>query len=265
MRLDLAHIEYLPRAFTGTECVVHLAAKAGGIQFQREGAREVFSANRKITDNVLDACRESRVRRVFLASSLVVYKEQSRPFVETDPHLGLRDRPHPYGWSKITDEVVASWSSEPEVVTGRFGNVYGPGAPLEPGRSTVVHALIDRAARATDNSDFVVWGDGRATRSFIYVEDAARGVVSALENGQPGEAYNIDTGHAITIADLAELIRDLVNPTLNLRFDDSKPSGAPYRVGSPDKLMSLGFTPKWTLAEGIRATVDWYRRRQRSE
>lgn len=256
---DLENPVGLTDALSGIDQVVHLAARAGGIQFQAYRAQSIFSTNRKLTDNLLAACDDAGVERVFLASSLVVYKPSSRPLTEDAPQLGSGEGPNPYAWSKITDEVVAQWYSDIDTVVGRFGNVYGPGAPFDPSRSTVVHALIDRAAQLSDGDDLVVWGDGSATRSFVYVEDAAQGVAVALSRGAPGEAYNIDSGQAVTIRELAEVIRDAVNPTLHLVFDSSKPTGAPYRVGSIEKLASLGYAPEFSLTGGIRKTVEWYR------
>ena len=139
-----------------------------------------------ITDNLLAASAEADVQRVFLASSLVTYLARHRALDRISRPTRPRDRPDPYAWSKISDEVVASWHQELDTVVGRFGNVYGPGAPFEPERSTVVHALIDRAARLGDNEDLVVWGDGSAVRSFVFVEDAAEAVLIALTKGEPG-------------------------------------------------------------------------------
>ena len=230
-----------------------------GSSSNRREESDVFSSNRLITDNLLAACAEAKVKRVFLASSLVTYLASSQPLTESDPQLGPADRPDPYAWSKITDEVVASWHRELDIVVGRFGNVYGPGAPFEPDRSTVVHALIDRAARLVDGEDLVVWGDGTAVRSFVFVEDAANAVLIALADGASGEAYNIDSGVEVTIAQLATAVRDQVNPSLNLVFDPSRPTGTSYRVASIAKLSAVGYTPRVNLEEGLRLTVDWYR------
>lgn len=257
--MDLENPVDVASAVGGCDLVVHLAARAGGIQFQEGGAEQVFSTNRLMTDNVLRATTSQGIGRLFLASSSVIYKTASRPIRESDPHLALSDAPSPYAWSKITDEVVSSWTKDIDTVIGRFGNVYGPGAPFDPNRSTVVHALIDRAAQLADYQDLVVWGDGSAIRSFIYVEDAAEAVARILTHGQPGEAYNVDGGEPVSIAELATVVRDEVNPTLRLVFDDSKPAGAPYRVGSIEKLSELGFSPNTSLSDGIAATVGWYR------
>jgi len=257
--LDLEDRDRVKEVVGGMDGVVHLAARAGGIQFQQEGGSDVFSSNRLITDNLLAACAEANVKRMLLASSLVTYRASSEPLIESDPQLGPADRPDPYAWSKITDEVVASWHRELDIVVGRFGNVYGPGAPFEPERSTVIHALIDRAAKLGDGEDLIVWGNGSAVRSFVFVEDAARAVLIALAEGGPGEAYNIDNGTEVTVAQLATAVRDQVNPSLNLVFDPTKPAGAPYRVASIAKMVAAGYSPQVDLEEGLRRTVDWYR------
>ena len=259
VRLDLEDYSVVARAMDGCDFAVHLAARAGGIQFQTEGGEDVFTNNRVVTDNVLRACVANGVRRLFLASSMVTYRSSEEPLTEDHPQLGTDDRPNPYAWSKITDEVVAHWYSDLEVVVGRFGNVYGPGASFDPDRSTVVHALIDRAARREDGDRLVVWGDGTAVRSFVFVEDAARAVSLILEKGAGGEAYNIDGISETTVSELAELVRDAVNPSLELEFDRSKPAGAPYRVGSIEKLLALGYEQQTDLAEGLGKTVRWYR------
>jgi nucleoside-diphosphate-sugar epimerase len=257
--LDLEDRDGLAEVTRDMAAVVHLAARAGGIQFQQAGGDDVFASNRRITDNVLAACVASGVRRLFLASSLVTYRTAEESLTEAHPQLGPRDHPDPYAWSKITDEVVGSWQAGVETVVGRFGNVYGPGAPFDPDRSTVIHALIDRAARLDDGQDLVVWGDGSAARSFVYVEDAARGVLTTLAKGAAGDAYNIDSGVGVTIAQLAGLVRDAVNPTLKVVFDPSQPAGAPYRMASIAKLGGLGYTPQVDLEDGLGRTVEWYR------
>lgn len=257
--VDLEDGDRVAALVEGFDFVVHLAARAGGIQFQQEGAADVFSSNRLITDNLFAACASSQVERIYIASSLVTYRPSAEPLTEAHPQLGPADRPNPYAWSKITDEVAAAWHPQLDVVVGRFGNVYGPGAPFQPDRSTVVHALIDRAARLGDGEDLVVWGDGTAVRSFVYVGDAARAVLIALTEGDPGEAYNIDSGTEVTIAELASTVRDVVNPSLNLVFDPSKPAGAPYRVAAIAKLAALGYQPTVSLEDGLRRTLEWYR------
>ena len=258
--VDLADRDQTAGIVRGADLVIHLAARAGGIQFQQEGDPDVFTTNRRMTDNLLAASADSKVQRFFLASSLVTYRPVDDRLTEDHPQLGPTDGPDPYASSKILDEAAAFNQQGLDAVVGRFGNVYGPGAPFEPERSTVVHALIDRAVRLDPgDEELVVWGDGDAIRSFIFVEDAARALLTVVASGVPGEAYNIDSGEEVTITQLATVVSEQVNPSLNLAFDSSRPSGERHRVASIDKLVSLGFTPIVGLDEGIRRTVAWHR------
>lgn len=257
--LDLVDLGALRSMVDGAEAVVHLAARAGGIQFQQRQAADVFRENRNITDAVLATASAVGVGRVFLASSLVVYRSADEPLTEDHPLLGPADAPSAYAWSKISDEAVSRWYPDLEAVIGRFGNVYGPGAPFDPQRSTVVHALIDRAARLSDGAELEVWGDGSAVRSFVFVEDVARAVVSILVSGVPGVTYNVDSGVPVTIADLAGVVREAVNPSLKIQFALDKPSGAPVRYPAINRLSALGYVPQVELSEGVAATVEWYR------
>ena len=259
---DLEDPEEAVRAFDGADFVVHLAARAGGIAFQQSTDPGVFSVNRRLTDNVLTACATAGVRRVFLASSLVIYRSSNRELAEGDPKLSVEDRPSPYAWSKISDEVIASWHGDVETVVGRFGNVYGPGARFDGPDATVVHALIARSVGLRDGEELEIWGDGTAVRSFIFVRDAANAALTILAGAAPGSVCNVDSGRAVTIAELASTVCDVVNPSLRLRFDASRPSGSPFRVPSVAALATLGFQAATPLSEGVGITADWYRQQQ---
>ena len=261
VELDLTAADEVKAAMQGCDKVVHLAARAGGIQFQQGGAA-IYRENRAITDAVLDAAVSAGVGQVFVASSAVVYRPSDHPVSEDHDLLAPQHRPSPYAWSKITDEVVVRWLTDAghlDAVVGRFANVYGPGAPYDPARSTVVHALIRRAADTPRGDVLQIWGDGTAVRSFIYVEDLARAILTVLSAGTPGTTYNIDSGLEVTIRDLARLVRDAVDPSLQLRFDPSQPAGVPYRVTSPAMLNALGFKAVVPLEEGIARTVAAFR------
>ena len=259
--LDLTAVDDVRAAMKGCDEVVHLAARAGGVQFQDAGAG-IFRENRAISDAVFDAALASGVSRVFVASSAVAYRASDHPVDESHDLLSPGDEPSPYAWSKITDEAAARWlirSGQIDAVIGRFANVYGPGAPYNPDRSTVVHALIRRAAETPSGGTLEVWGDGNAVRSFIYVEDAARAILTLLRKGLSGKAYNIDSGNEVTIRDLASLVRDAVDPTIRLEFDPARPSGAAYRVTNPARLQGLGYESEVSLEDGIERTVAAFR------
>ena len=245
-------------AMSGADTVIHLAARAGGIQMQ--SGQEVYAANRTITDNVLTACETVGVQRIFFASSQVVYRPKPTPLSEDDPVVSVTDDPSPYAWSKAVDEVVVRWwadAHDVEMTIGRFGNIYGEGAPYEASRSTVIHALTKRIVDAEASGEVDVWGDGSATRSFLYVTDAARAVVDVVAMGSG--VYNIDSGQPVTIRTVAETIAEHVSHEITLRFDASKPAGAPYRVGDVSRLAGLVWSAAVDLGDGIDRTIDDYR------
>lgn len=259
---DAANIDALTESLAGCTSVIHLAARAGGIQMQHSAG--VFETNRLITDNVLEACLRNGIRHLFLASSQVVYRESPAAVDESSPLVSSVDDPSEYAWSKATDEVVCRWWGEEHgarVVIGRLGNIYGPGAPYSHDRSTVVHALVQRFAEALHGSTVEVWGDGSAVRSLLFVEDAARAIVTVLRNGTPGSVYNIDSGEPLSIRDLAGEINRQIGNDIDLVFDPTKPSGVPYRVGAIDKLHGIGFQPDVRLEVGLAVTIADFRSR----
>jgi nucleoside-diphosphate-sugar epimerase len=245
----------------GVDAVVHLAARAGGIGFQRTPDPTVFADNRALTDSVLAAAAAAGVGRVFLASSAVVYRPRTgRPHLETDPLVALEDHPSPYAWSKVTDEVAAGWSMAAHpgtsVVVGRFANVYGPGGPDGDDTGTVVHTLIRRAGEAAAAGEPLrVWGDPSAVRSFVFVADVARAVALLATSADAAGAYNIDTGVPIDIGSVARTVAAAIDPGLSIETDASRPSDVPYRVTDPGRIGGLGFVPEVDFLEGIRRCV----------
>jgi len=259
---DVRDADSVGRVAAGCDLVVHLAARSGGIAFQRDGTASgqagVLAENHAMTQSVLAAAAAGGVRRVFLASSAVVYRgegalDEDAPLVT--PGDGSVTG---YAWSKLTDEALGSWYARAgaiEVVIGRFGNVYGPGGP----RSTVVHALVTRALSAPRGGTLVVWGDGSAVRSFVHVDDAARAVLGLLERGESGAVYNIDNSQPVTIERLAVTICDVVGRQLSVQFDHSKPTGPRHRVPDASRIRRLGFAPLVPFDQGIERTVAAFR------
>jgi GDP-L-fucose synthase len=245
------------------DTVVHLAAAVGGIQLQQAGAIDVLLTNRDITRNVLGAAAEGFADRVFVASSAVVYARSDADLIREDAPLRRpgSDRITAYEWSKIDDEVVARLYHDAgafDLVVGRLTNVFGEHGSFDPGRSSVVHDLIRRACTSDGTGALEVWGDGSAVRSFLYEADAGAAVASVTALGASGGTYNIDSGEAVTIRRLATDIRDLVDPSLELRFRDDMPEGTPRRVLDGTALAGLGFRCSMPFERALERTVRAY-------
>lgn len=269
VEVDLAGAPDLVDVMREADYVVHLAARSGGRGFQSRGHAEVFWDNHKMTRQVLDAAAETDVRRVFVASSAVVYRDEGVEPIREDSGM-LRagsDTISGYAWSKITDEVLGAWTGNEggaEVVVGRFTNVYGVDGVLRRDPSTVVHALIRRAFEAGEQGELPVWGDGTEVRSFLHAEDAASAVMKVVTEGDSGTTYNVDGDEAVTIKELAELVREEVDPTLRIRFLPRYGGGARSRVLDARRLRGLGFVPRYSLREGVgevvrRCREEWSR------
>lgn len=260
---DLRSPEALDGHMDGVDFVIHLAAQSGGIQFQESVHESVLAANMAMTRTVLSAAQRAGARRVYLASSAAVYSRSAPALIrEDDPFVAPGSEPvSGYAWSKLTDEVTSRWAIDDEcgIVIGRFANIYGPGGSFDPGRSTVVHALVKKVSDAGAHGVAEVWGDGSAVRSFLYVDDAARAVLAILEHGEPGTSYNVDSSDPVSIRELAALICETAEPTVELHFDVEKPTGVPRRVLDTSRLRALGFVPETDLATGVAATVTYYR------
>lgn len=262
--VDLTHAGESEAPRLRADMMIHLAAKSGGIQLQH-GSESLFDVNTRITRNAFRLAASAGVRRVFVASSAVVYSSAHRTLLrESDPVLNPSvDEVSEYAWSKLTDESRASWYANRglfETVIGRFANVYGPGGSFEPSRSTVIHGLIKRLIDSAPGEPLEVWGTGDAERTFIDVGDAARAVVGMLADGVVNETYNVSSSAPILVRDLAALIVDRSGLDRELQFRPDRPEGPKSRLLDTAKLRALGFEPEVTMAEGIQATLEYCRR-----
>lgn len=262
--LDLAGRSAVEMADVRADLMVHLAARSGGIQLQL-GGESLFDVNTRITSNALRIAIAAGVRRIFVASSAVVYPPSERTLhLESDPVLNpAHDDVSEYAWSKLTDEARARWyaaTGATEVVIGRFANVFGPGGSFDPSRSTVIHALIKRLVDSSDEEPLEVWGSGSAERTFIYIADAARAVVRVLADGEPDETYNVSSGLPISVRELAQAVIARSGLNRTIRFLPDKPEGPRFRLLDATKLQMLGFEAEVSLNHGIDRTLEYYRR-----
>lgn len=259
---DLRDPDHARRVVKGHEVVMHLAARVGGIAFNMAHPGSIFRENLLTFMNVLDVAREAGVGRFLVTSSACVYRRFCS--IPTPESEGFDGRPEPtnegYGWAKRMEEFLGEAYAREygmDVRIARPYNAYGPRDNFDPETSHVIPALIRRVL--TENP-VVVWGDGTASRSFLYATDFARGLLAVAERSPRVEAINIGADEETTVRDLVALIVKLSGRSVDVRFDDSKPGGQPRRrcdTRTAEQL--LGFRAQVPLAEGLQRTIEWYR------
>jgi GDP-L-fucose synthase len=223
----------------------------------------MFAPDVQMTINLLDTCSKSRtLDRLLLTSSTCIYKRGCQvPFREDD---GFLDDPEPtamgYGWAKrVAEKAALLYKNQFSLKTAivRLENVYGPRDNFSVNQSHVIPSLIRRALDA--NEKFVVWGNGQQSRSFLYVEDAADAMLTALEKYAENDPINVGTDEETTIAKLAETILEILGKNhIQLSFDLSKPTGQIRKATSIEKMTAkLGFVPKYNIRDGLKKTISW--------
>jgi GDP-L-fucose synthase len=269
---DLTREDDVARLFARhpVDLVLHLAADVGGIGHNLAHPGQVFYANAMMGVLMMEYARRSGAAKFVGVGSVCAYPEHARvPFREEELWDGY---PEPtngaYGSAKRMMLVQG------QAYRAQYGfnavhllmmNLYGPGDHFEPERSHVVPALIQRLVEATAAGapELVVWGDGRATREFLYVDDAARGILLAAEHYDEVEPVNLGAGFEISIRDLAELLAELAGYRGRLVFDASKPSGQQRRSADVSRAKrAFGFDATVGLREGLSRTLAWYRQRR---
>jgi len=249
------------------ELVVHLAAVVGGIGANRENPGRFFYDNAMMGIQLMEAARLANVTKYVQVGTVCSYpKFTPVPFREEDLWNGYPEETNaPYGLAKKMLLVQA------QAYRQQYGfnaiylipvNLYGPGDNFDPGSSHVIPALIKKCVDATEaGAEAIdVWGTGSASREFLYVEDAANGIVFAAERYDGGEPVNLGIGSEIKIRELVGLIARLTGFSGEIRWDPSKPDGQPRRAIDTRRAREwFGFTAGTPFEEGLRRTIDWYR------
>ncbi len=251
------------RACRGQDAVLHLAASVGGVGYNSVHHGSLFRDNMVLAARVLEASRRAGVGRVLMASSACVYPRDCA--IPTPESEGFRDAPERtnegYGWAKRMAEYLAGAYRQEfglEVAIARPYNAYGPRDHFDPERSHVIAALVKRVCDG--ENPLRVWGDGKATRSFLFVEDFARGLVEIAEKRATPDPVNLGADEEVSVGDLARRIVRLAGSPAKIVFDPSKPSGQPRRRCDTRKLeREVGFRARVDLNEGLARTIAWYR------
>ena len=249
------------------DVVIHLAAHVGGIGANRLKPAEFFYDNLMMGVQLIHKAWQRGIGKFVAIGTVCAYpKFTPVPFKEDDIWNGYPEETNaPYGLAKKMLLVQAQAYRQQYGYNSIFllpVNLYGPGDNFDPRSSHVIPALIRKCIEAQDagQKEIVVWGDGSPTREFLYVEDAARGIVMAAEKYNGSEPVNLGSGYEISIKDLAEMIARLTGFDGKLVWDTTQPNGQPRRgLDTSRALEYFGFKAQVTFKEGLRNTIDWYR------
>jgi GDP-L-fucose synthase len=248
--------------------IIHLAARVGGIGINREHPAEFFYDNLMMGVELMHQAWQRGIGKFIALGTVCAYpKFTPVPFHEDDLWNGYPEETNaPYGLAKKMLLVQAQAYRQQYGFNSIFllpVNLYGPRDNFNPASSHVIPALIRKCLEAQDRAEkeIIVWGDGSPTREFLYVEDAADGILLATEKYNGPDPVNLGSGNEISIKDLAEMIARLTNFTGELVWDASKPNGQPRRGLDVSRAETLfGFRAGTPFEEGLRRTIEWYRR-----
>jgi GDP-L-fucose synthase len=248
--------------------VLHLAAVVGGIGANQDNPGRFFHDNLMMGVQLIEEGRKAGVQKFVALGTVCAYpKFTPVPFREDDLWNGYPEETNaPYGVAKKALLVQCQAYRAQYGFNGIFllpVNLYGPRDHFDPRLSHVIPALIKKVvdAQAAGAKEIVCWGDGTPTREFLHAEDAAEGILLAAERYDGELPVNLGSGDEHSIADLARLIAQACGFQGALRWDTSKPNGQPRRKLDTSRAQALfGFTAKKPFAQGLRETVDWYRK-----
>jgi GDP-L-fucose synthase len=254
---------------TTPQLVIHLAAVVGGIGANRENPGSFFYENIMMGVQLMEAARRHSVEKFVQLGTVCAYPKFARvPFKEDDLWNGYPEETNaPYGIAKKALLVQAQGYRDQYGLNAIYllpVNLYGPGDNFDPASSHVIPALIKKCVDAVERGEraIEVWGTGRATREFLYVDDAAEGIVLAAEKYNGREPINLGSGHEISIRDLVNLIAKETGFDGEIIWDASKPDGQPRRALDVTRAAELlGFRTRTDFVDGLRRTIEWYRRR----
>jgi GDP-L-fucose synthase len=249
------------------DVVIHLAARVGGIGANREHPADFFYDNLMMGVQLLDEAWRKGVGKFVAIGTVCSYpKFTPVPFREDDLWNGYPEETNaPYGLAKKMLLVQSQAYRQQYGFNSVFllpVNLYGPGDNFDPSSSHVIPALIRKAleAREAGSREMMVWGDGSPTREFLYVDDAAEGILLAGERYNDSEPVNLGSSHEISIRDLTQLIARLTGFDGEIRWDADKPNGQPRRKLDVSRARErFGFESRTSFQDGLRQTIEWYR------
>jgi len=266
---DLVQLDAIKRAYQDSkpDIVFHLAAKVGGIGANLERPGEFFYDNLMMGIQLIEEARKFGVEKFVALGTICAYpKFTPVPFKEEDLWNGYPEETNAaYGLAKKMLLVQSQSYRQQYGFNSIFllpVNLYGPGDNFDPKTSHVIPALIKKCFDAMEEKreEIVVWGTGKPTREFLYVEDAARGILLAAQNYNKSDPINLGAGFEISVKDLVRLIADLCGFKGKIIWDTSKPDGQPRRrLDTTKAYREFGFKAQVPFEEGLKKTIEWYR------
>lgn len=264
LQLDLRILKNCLTATKGIDKVYNLAANMGGIGYITSVFADIMHDNVLINTHMLEACVRNKVKRFLFSSSACVYAnyKQTTPDVpslkEEDAYPA--DPNEPYGWEKLfTEEMVKAYQKNYglDIRITRYHNVYGPEGTYKDGKEKAPAALCRKVAEAPDPGVIEIWGDGKATRSFCYIDDCIVGTVALMESNYD-KPINIGSDRLVTVEELADIVIGISRKEIKKTHNTNAPEGVRGRNADLTLVKKvLGWEPKVSLEEGLRKTYRW--------
>ena len=265
---DLVEMEAVRRLYADTtpDVLIHLAARVGGIGANQANPGRFFYENLMMGSQLIEIGRQRGLGKLVAIGTICAYpKFAPIPFQEDDIWAGYPEETNaPYGLAKkmmlVQSQAYRQQYGFNSIVLFPV-NLYGPHDNFDLQTSHVIPALIRKCVEARDTgaSEIVLWGDGTPTREFLYVEDAAEGILLAAEQYDDSRPLNLGTGEEISINGLATMIATEVGYTGRIAWDKTKPNGQPRRCLDVSRIkQTIGFQAKHTLRDGLKKTIAWF-------
>lgn len=266
---DLVEMSDVKRLYhdAAPDLIIHLAARVGGIGANQANAGKFFYDNLMMGTQLMEVGRQRGLHKFVALATICAYpKFTPVPFKEDDLWIGYPEETNAaYGLAKkmllVQSQAYRQQYGFNSVVLFPV-NLYGPGDNFDLTTSHVIPALIRKCfeAKHGHHSEIVLWGDGSPTREFLYVEDAAEGILRAAEIYNESLPVNLGTGEEITIRNLASMIAAEIGFTGRIEWDTSKPNGQPRRCLDVSRAKQFfGFQAKHSLHDGLKRTIEWFR------
>src|SRR5258705_2029715 len=265
---DLTHEPDADRLYTDIkpDVVVHLAAEVGGIGANRDNPGRYFFANMAMGLHLIEGARKHGLKKFVQTGTICAYpKFTPVPFKEADLWNGYPEETNaPYGIAKKSLLVMCQSYRQQYGLNAVYllpVNLYGPRDNFHLHTSHIIPAIIRKCVEARDRGDkeIVAWGSGNVSREFLYVEDCAEGLVTAMEKYDSPEPMNLGNGREVTIREAIETIAQLVGFSGKITWDATKPDGQPRRCLDVSRARELtGFTARTSFEDGLRKTIDWF-------